>query len=186
MDKVDLPQGIERFLNLGNIRTSAQKTKGKTGVRESRRSDFSDILEQATAESGPLGPLPEITPSEEAVQGLIDAVQSAGNNLKRKPLPDEFLEYKKAVRNFIHYVVENCYELREFQTAVKKTSSPGKSEWRTRIVHQVHIVDKKLNQLAEDMITRHISELDLKNKIDEITGLLVDLTVTGKIRERDE
>ena len=186
MDKVDLPQGIERFLNIGNTKTNTRKTKGKSDVSESRRSEFSEILEQAAMESNPLGPLQDIAPSEEAVQGLIDAVQSAGNDLKRRPLPDEFLQYKKAIRNFIHYVVENCYELQELQGIVKKTSFRGKSEWRTTIFRQVQIVDQKLNQLAADMITRHISELDLKTKINEITGLLVDLTITGRIRERDE
>jgi hypothetical protein len=186
MDKVDVSQGIERFLNIGNTKTATRKTHGKTGTRESSRSEFSEILESSFMESNALGPIPEITPSEEAVQELLDAVQSTGNELKRKPLPNELLEYKKAVRNFIHYVLENCYELLEVQGIVKKTTFRGKTEWKTTIFHQVRIVDQKLNQLAAETLTRHISELDLRTKVDEITGLLVDLTVTGRIRERDE
>ena len=183
MDKVDFPQGIEKLLNMGNLRPEARKTKGN---RESRRTEFTQILEQSIFELGNLGPLPEINPSEEAAQGLLDEVHSRGNDLKRKPLPEELLQYKKAVRNLLHYVVENCYELQEVQGIVKKTVFRGKSEWRTTVFHQVQIVDKRLNQLAADIITRHIAELDLASRIDEITGLLVDLTITGKIRERDE
>jgi len=184
MDKVDFPHGVERFLNVGaGAKIDARKTREKGGPR---RSEFNKILEYSTLEFGELGPLSEISPSEEAVQELIDEVQSTGNDLKRRPLAGELLRYKKAVRNFLHYVVENCYELRELQGIVKKTVIRGKTEWKTTIFHQVRVVDQKLNQLAADIITKHISELELQSKIEEITGLLVDLTVTGKIRERDE
>ena len=190
MDKVDSSQGIERFLNIGNVignvKTEARKTRGKASLREGRRTEFSKILEQSIHESGALGPLPDIAPSEEAVQELIDTVQSTGDDLRRRPLQEQLLKYKKAVRIFLHYVVENCYELQELQGVVKKTVFRGKTEWRTKTFQQVRIVDHKLNQLAADIITKHITELDLKSKIDEITGLLVDLTATGRIRERDE
>jgi uncharacterized protein YaaR (DUF327 family) len=182
MDKIDFPHGIERFLNAGT-QSEARKTKEKAGPR---RREFNNFLECQLLESGELGPLSEISPSDEAVQELIDEVQSTGNDLKRRPLADELLRYKKAVRNFLHYVVENSYELRELQGIVKKTVIRGKTEWKTTIFHQVRVIDQKLNQLAADIITKHISELDLQSKIEEITGLLVDLTVTGKIRERDE
>jgi hypothetical protein len=40
--------------------------------------------------------------------------------------------------------------------------------------------------LAAEILSKQITELELKSRVDEITGLLVDLTITGKIRERDE
>ena len=186
MDKVDLVQGIEKLLNMGNVKTERRKAQGKAGLGESRRKEFTGVLERSFMESDSLGPLPDISPSEEAVQELIDTVQSTGDDLRRRPLPDELFLYKRAVRNFLHYVVENCYEMQESQGIAKKTAYRGKSEWRTTIFHQVRIVDQQLNQLAADILTKHIFELDLKSKIDEITGLLVDLTVTGRIKERDE
>ena len=186
MDKVDFPHGIERLLNSGSIKTESRKSRGKAGVNDSRRTAFSEILGQSILKSSYLGPLPDISPSEEAVQELIDAVQSKGDDLKRRPFPEELLQYKKAVRDFLHYVVENCYELQETQGIVKKRIIRGKTEWKSKDFHQLHIIDQKLNQLAADIITKHISDLDLASKVDEITGLLVDLTVTGRIRERDE
>jgi len=185
MDKVDFPHGVERFLNAGT-KTEARRAREKAGPRENRRSEFSGILERSILESSELGPLSEIAPSENAVQGLIDEVYSTGNDLKRRPLQEELLRYKKAVRNFLHYVVENGYEAQKLQGIVKKTVIRGKTEWRTTVFHQVQIIDQKLNQLAADIITKHISELDLHSKVEEITGLLVDFIVTGKVKERDE
>jgi uncharacterized protein YaaR (DUF327 family) len=182
MDKVDFSQGIEKALNTGNLkptifggaRAETRKTRGKTGIRPTGRNDFSDALERSILDMGEMGPLADISPSEEAVQELLDAVQSTGNDLKHRPFPEEFLSYKKAVRDFLHYVVENSYRLEKTQTALglKKGREPYK---------YVHIIDQKLEELAVGILTRQIDQLNLKNKLEEITGLLVDLTVKGKI-----
>jgi uncharacterized protein YaaR (DUF327 family) len=139
------------------------------------------------------GPLRETAPSEEALQELLDSVHGAGDDLKRRPFPDAILNYKQAVRNFLHYVVQNSYDLQEVQGIKKKTSfqgsaadTPGGTVWKSKVYHQIQIIDQKLEILAADILAKQIAELDLKSRIDEIRGLLVDLTVTGKIKERDE
>jgi uncharacterized protein YaaR (DUF327 family) len=178
MDKVDLSQGIETALNNGSLnhsvfgatRAETRKTRGTVP----RRKDFSNTLERSILDLGELGPLTTVAPSEEAAQELLDAVLSAGNDLKNRPFPEEILSYKKAVRDFLHYVVENSYKLEQSQTALglRKGKEPYK---------YVRIIDQKLEELAAGILTRQINQLDLKNKLEEITGLLVDLTVTGKI-----
>ncbi|MDR0313658.1 MAG: YaaR family protein [Treponema sp.] len=180
MDKVDFSQGIETTLNNGNLspsilggtRTSTRRTRA-TG---SKRKEFSNALERSILDLGELGPLTTIAPSEEAVHELLDAVHSAGNDLKHRPFPEEILSYKKAVRDFLHYVVENSFELEQSQTAMRKRKE-------LKPYMQIRVIDQKLEELAAGILTRQINQLDLKNRLEEITGLLIDLTVTGKISQ---
>jgi len=182
MDKVDFYQGIENALNAGsgNQKKEVRKTRGKTNVRDPRRSGFSQVLEHSILEKQDLGPLSEVTPSEEALESLLDTVRSAGDSLKKQPLPQEMFEYKKAVRDFLHYVVENGFEIHESQLK-KKIYVRGEKRWEVKIHHQIQIVDRKLEELAAGILMKQINELDLKTRLEEITGLLVDFTVTGKI-----
>jgi uncharacterized protein YaaR (DUF327 family) len=119
----------------------------------------------------------ELPASEEALTELMDAVHSAGSDLIDRPFHDEILRYKKAVRDFIHYVVENGYTVEKSQT---------RRRGKTRIHVQIQIRDKKLDELAAAILTGQASQLEMVSKIGEIRGLLVDLTISGVIRERDE
>jgi len=83
------------------------------------------------------------------------------------------------VRNFIHYVVENSLAIEKFQTK--------RRELRKLKPHvQIQVIDRKLEELAAAILSGQATQLERVSKIDEITGLLVDLTVTGVIKERDD
>lgn len=186
MDKVDLSSSsIFNPSLLQNLKPEAKKARGKGEVRPVRRSLFADMLENSEPMRD-LGPLKEVEPSEEALTELMDAVHSAGSDLKERPFQDEILRYKKAVRNFIHYVVENSYDLREVKGAKKKAIVGGETRWSDKIYYQVQVVDKKLEELAAAILSDQLSLLQRVSKIDEITGLLVDLTISGGIKERND
>jgi len=187
MDKVDFSTTslFNPSLNPGLKPELTKKSKGKGDTRLGRKFLFSEMLENS-APAGDLGPLMELVPSEEALTELMDAVHSAGSDLKERPFPEEILRYKKAIRNFIHYVVENGYEMQETQGIKIKTVSRGESEWKARVYHQVQVVDQKLEELAAAILSGQTSQLERVSKIDEITGLLVDLTVSGSIRGRND
>jgi len=107
----------------------------------------------------------------------MDAVHSAGSDLIDRPFQDEILRYKKAVRDFIHYVVSNAFALEESQTWRKGKKINN---------FQIQVIDKKLDELAAAVLSGQASQLEMVSKIGEIRGLLVDLTISGVIRERDE
>jgi uncharacterized protein YaaR (DUF327 family) len=181
MDKVDFSADSTvnplAFLG-GGAKAGAQKTGRKKAARGAAKTGFDEILERSfLAPLGDLGPVQEVAPSEEAVQELLDQVRGAGDDLKNRPFPEEILRYKQAVRNFVHYVVENGY-------TVEKSESRRHMKIYTHV--QVQVVDRKLDELAARILTGQADRLERVSKIDEITGLLVDVTVTGKIRERDE
>jgi uncharacterized protein YaaR (DUF327 family) len=93
------------------------------------------------------------------------------------------LEFKRSVRNFIHYIVENNYEVLQSQGIKKNSIVRGEKRWDSKAViySQVRIIDQKLEELAAGVLLKQITNLDLGNRLEEIAGLLVDLTISGKI-----
>ena len=162
--------------------TKKTNTKGELG----RKTLFSRILEKATPQAAELGPLRELAPSDEALTELMDAVHSAGSDLIDRPFAEEILRYKKAVRDFIHYVVENGFAVLEIKGIKKKTTLRGKTEWKDAKYTQVRVIDQKLEEFAAAILSGQTSQLERVSKLDEIKGLLVDLTITGVIKVTDD
>ncbi|MDR1319123.1 MAG: YaaR family protein [Treponema sp.] len=171
MAKIDPSDVSSFYMNpsaYSQVKEEAKKTRGR-GVRRSGEPGFSEIFENIRGKTADeLGPLRNLPASEEAVSFLMDEVRSAGDILKDHPLPDKILRYKQAVRNFMHYVVENSYEIHSSTTIlrIRKELKPNVT---------VQVVDKKLEDLAAMLLTGQMSQLKLAASLEEINGLLVDL-----------
>ena len=183
MDKIDT--GTASLLNpslLTGLKQDTKKLRNKK-ISGSGTNIFSELMESSAAE---LGPLREIPPSEEALTKLMDAVHSAGSDLLGRPFHDEIINYKKAVREFLNYVVKNGYEIEKIQGIKKRVVLRGEAEWKSTVFHQVKIIDQKLEELAAAILSGQSTQLERVSKMEIITGLLVDLTITGVIKERDD
>ncbi|GHV38352.1 hypothetical protein AGMMS49546_08600 [Spirochaetia bacterium] len=183
MAKIDFPDPSSAFLNPASYANVKPETR-KADKNSARKSKFSSILE-STRESAELnarlGAPQELPVSEEAVNQLLDDVRSAGDELRNRPFPEEIIRYKRAVRDFLHYVVENGYTVDE-QTGIPKYLQPGFSGARSspearnrKKFHTVQVVDKKLEDMAAMLLTSQMNQLELLARLEEITGLLVDL-----------
>ena len=155
----------------------------KTGsVKRSGKTEFSRIFEEIRGKTaGELGPLSDLPASEETLDFLMDEVRSAGDDLRNRPCPDEIMRYKQAVRNFMHYVVENGYSL-EHETGIAKKFKPGYSgprgtpEANNQITYtKIQVIDKKLEDLAAMLLSNQVPQLELAARLEEIKGLLIDL-----------
>ena len=169
MAKVDFPDGSVPFFNpaaYGNASAEARKTKEKGRARDGKPVAFKSFLQEASA-GAELEPIPELPVSEETVRVLLDDVHTAGEDLKGKPFPEQIKRYKTAVRNFLHYVVQNGY------TTEERTS--GVNILKRKKFTLVQVVDKKLEQLAAGILAGQSSQIDILAKLDEISGLLVNL-----------
>ncbi|MDR2398636.1 MAG: DUF327 family protein [Spirochaetaceae bacterium] len=144
------------------------KKKQDAAVRKGQKPRFSGILEHINrnAEAASLA-VEDMPPSEETINELLDAVHSTGDDLKRRPLPEEILRYKAAVRNFLQYVVKYGY------TAEKQVS--GTNLLKRKNFAIVQVVDQKLEQLAAGILAGQTVQLEILARLEEITGLLVDL-----------
>ena len=183
MDKIDF--GAFSLLNPPLAKNSKQETKRPNAeLRGKGKLLFSEMMDNYVRQNGELGPIAEYVPSEEALTELMDALHSAGSDLIDRPFHDEIIRYKRAVRNFINYVVENCYDVQKIRSTERKIARGG--ERKNVVYNQVQVLDRKLEELAAAILSGQTNQLERVSKIDEIKGLLVDLTITGVIRERDE
>ena len=155
-------------------KTAALKRGEKTGFSRL----FDDIRGKNTGE---LGPLSEFPASEETLNTLMDEVRSAGDTLRNRPFPDEIIRYKQAVRNFMHYVVENCYTL-DKETGIPNFLKPGykgprgtPEAMRGNAYTKIAVIDKKLEEMAAMLLSSQMPQLELTARLEEIKGLLVDL-----------
>ena len=156
--------------------------KKNKGVHRGESTEFSrlfDNLRGKTADE--IGPLQNLPASDESVNVLMDEVRDAGDILKNRPLPEEIMRYKQAVRNFINYVVQNTYQL-EHEKGLPKFLKPGfkgqrgTPEAMSQKRHTVILViDKKLEDLAAMLLSSQSHQMELVSRLEEIRGLLVDL-----------
>jgi uncharacterized protein YaaR (DUF327 family) len=174
-----IPEGVLPIINPGAFnapKTESKKTRDKSSLRGIRKPQFDEILETTVQELGALGEYPA---SDETVEMLLDTVYDAGDALKDRPFPEEIVRYKRAVRDFLHYVAKNGYAVLE-QEGIPNYLRPG---WKGRLEDRsaqrpfvtIQVVDEKLEALALGLVKNQIKQVELLARIEEIKGLLIDL-----------
>ncbi|MDR2543479.1 MAG: DUF327 family protein [Treponema sp.] len=151
-------------------------------LRKNQKTDFSGVFNSLLGKTADeLGPMQSLPVSDDSINLLMDDVRDAGDVLINRPLPQEILRYKQAVRNFINYIVKNNYSL-EYEEGIQNKYKPGfkgrrntpaaeKSKGYTKI----QIIDKKLEDLAAMLLANQVRQLELVSRLEEIKGLLIDL-----------
>ncbi|MBL8967192.1 MAG: YaaR family protein [Spirochaetaceae bacterium] len=166
MARIDFPEGIPNpFMpSLPPRRREDEKKAGKGGGIF--RSTLGKALDAARAEQA-AGVGPGTPFSEAALEALLDEVHSAGDKLKENPTVDLVQAYKKAVRDFVHYVVERSYAVEE------KTS--GGNILKRKKYYRISVIDDSLEKLAAEILRNQRDKLEILRRVDEINGMLVDL-----------
>jgi len=156
--------------------------KKSKGARKGEKTEFSSLFDSLRAKTADeLGPLKNLPASEDAVNALMDEVRDSGDVLKDRPLPDEIMRYKQAVRNFINYIVKNAYTI-DHEKGIPKFLKPGfkgqrgTPEAMSQKRHTVILViDKKLEDMAAMLLSSQSRQMELVSRLEEIKGLLIDL-----------
>lgn len=149
-----------------------EEEQKKTGASGGIKSRFSDLLRKAEEIPVTDPDLPmEIATMEfdDAVVFLMDGVTMAGEELKNSPLPEVFANYKQKIRQFLHFVAKNTYDV-EIQQGIRSPRFRNRKPYTI-----INIVNEKLEQLAKDIIFLQSNQLSMLAKVEEIKGLLVDL-----------
>ncbi|MDR1419477.1 MAG: YaaR family protein [Treponema sp.] len=179
MAKVDSPDSL--YLNPAGTGIKPGTKKERSRVGKGRSSRFSSALEAAGKTEAADGPFRDLPVSDETVDLLMNEVLGAGGELRKRPFPDEILRYKQAVRDFMHYVVENGFAVDRSEGIPNYLRPAYRGERGTpealsrRPYISVRIVDKKLEDLAAALLSGQADQLELTARLEEITGLLVDL-----------
>ncbi len=153
-----------------------QKEDSKT-QKTSKAKSFNQLFDNATQNLEFDDYIPEIKGMsiEQASQFLIDSVYSEGELLKQKPVEENLVRFRKAVSNFLKFVEKQCYDI-EVETGIRKTTGKGimkVSKQKTYTL--IKIVDEKLDNLAADILFNQKDQIKLAAKVNEISGLLVDI-----------
>jgi uncharacterized protein YaaR (DUF327 family) len=166
MAKVDFSDNL--FFNhaLYAHNAEAKKAGEKERVKGTRKPLFAAFLEKSEQERETEAPR-ELSPSDDALKELLDGVHGAGDALKNRPFFEEIKQYRKAVRDFLHYVVENGYTVEE--------QVSGANLLKRKKFTLVQVVDRKLEQLAAGILAGQSAQMDILARVEEINGLLVDL-----------
>ena len=150
-------------------RNKKEEEQKKTG---GGRAKFSELLHKAEEipVTDPDLPMEIATMEfEEAVAFLMDGVTMAGEEIKNSPLPEAYATYKKKINQFLHFVVDNTYDV-ETQTGIRSPRFKNRKKYTI-----VTIVNEKLEQLAKDIMFLQSSQISMLAKIEEINGILIDL-----------
>ncbi|MCL2557544.1 MAG: YaaR family protein [Treponema sp.] len=143
-------------------------------------SEFSRMFDEVRGMGGSAG-AENLPVCEETLDFLMDEVRSAGDSLRDRPFPDEILRYKRSIRNFIGYVVKNGFDviheagipnyLRPNFKGAKGT--PAARE--VRMHAKIQVIDERLETLAAMLLSSQRQQIGIAARLEEITGLLIDL-----------
>jgi uncharacterized protein YaaR (DUF327 family) len=178
MAKVDSPDPL--YLNPA-IYADLNTKKNRGQVKKGQKSRFISIFDTARETEVGAEAFREFPFSAETTDMLAEEIHTAGDELRKRPFPDEIIRYKQAVRNFMHYVVKNSYTvdtveglpnyLRPAYRGERGTPEAFKRNPHTR----VQVIDKKLEDMAAEILAGQTDQLKLTSRLEEIKGLLVDL-----------
>lgn len=145
-------------MKIGDLRRSGTKTadtrkrKGKLVVKHS------PFLEK----------LQEQDSLEYDLDDALAEIDQLGKILRDKPTLVNLKTYKAAVRSFLKQVVNQVYDVEQRRFVDR--------QGRRRIYLLVAKIDSKLEQLAQVILSKQDKTIDLASKLDEIRGLLLDIS----------
>ena len=131
---------------------------------------FSSILED-TEDSGVMESLSAgAAVGHEKLEEILDDLYQLGESLKREQTVSKLKDYRQSIKHFFKYVVTNGIEAEK----VAGIRNPRTMEQKQYTL--IKVVDGKLEKLAAYILTSQKSQIDILKGVDEIYGLLVNLT----------
>lgn len=155
-----------------------QKKEDGTKTQKSKKTkSFTQLIDSATRNLEFDDFIPEIKGMtiEQAKEFLIDSVYSEGELLKQKPVEENLIRFRKAVSNFLKFVEKNCYDI-EAEVGIRRMVKSGNVKVPKQNTYTlIKVVDEKLDSLAADILFNQKDSIELAAKVNEISGLLVDI-----------
>jgi uncharacterized protein len=105
--------------------------------------------------------------SQERLQSILSELSKHETRLSHSQTMQDLIAYKQTIRNFLQEVVQNGFSLDEHRGSL----SNGR-EKRLKVIKQV---DQMLVELSEQVLEKQATSVQLREKMGEIKGLLVNL-----------
>ena len=130
-----------------------------TAIKEKFESgEFSFTLKRITSEG-----------LAERLEGLIVDITGMGKKIAEHMDIKDLREYRSLVREFINEVVTNSHEFSRENFLDRRG--------RHRVYGIVRLVNKELDELAQDLLSNESSHLSILDRVDQIRGLLLDIII---------
>jgi uncharacterized protein len=165
MAGIEFPEGVNPFGPSYVPRRKEDEKKAGKG-----KGLFRTVLGKAVDEAGDGRAAKGIDAAEFSradLEALLDGVHEAGDKLKENPSVDLVQAYKKAVRDFVHHVVERAFSVEQ--------KASGRNVLKRNVYFRVSVIDSSLEKLAAEILRNQRDNLEILRRVDEINGMLVDL-----------
>lgn len=137
--------------------------------RASGSKSFTDIIKEKFALSNSVVERENVVlRDQEYLAKLQDDVYSAGDALSDTVSPDNILAYKKSIKAFVEYILNQAYEVENIVTG--SLNPARKRAWTI-----VKVINEKLDKLIAELMYSQLKKIEVLRRIDEIKGLIVDL-----------
>lgn len=147
---------------------NAKSEKKKTAGKKTGRVSFASSVDRAIREEAAAAAAPPDVMGGEGLEALLDEIHTLGERLAESPTFERVAAYKQAVKGFLSFVVRNSFSVEEHES-------------RANILNRkrytlITVIDTKLDQLAAGVLLNQRNQLELLGRVNEIQGLLVDLS----------
>ena len=108
------------------------------------------------------------TELQEKLTGLMSQIDKEGKRLSEHMDITDMRKYRSLVKDFMNEVVSRSHKFSRENFLDRKG--------RHRVYGIVKLVDKNLDDLAEELMKEQKDQLSVLSKVGEIRGLLIDIT----------
>ena len=162
---------IGQNLKASNRKKSRKSTKAGKGSASGFLNAFNETVKETSQATGAIVQNLPALDGTETFEVLLDEVHEKGESLKKDALFGPLKEYRHAVKCFLRYIIDNCYE------ATKKIGTRNPRTMMQKKYLVIQVVDEKLESLATHVLKNQVDQLDILQRVDEINGILVDLSM---------
>ena len=106
---------------------------------------------------------------KDKLTGLMNDITEQGKKISTHMDIKDMKKYRSLVKDFMNEVTSHSHEFSRENFLDRRG--------RHRVYGIVRSVDKKLDELAEELMREEKSQIDILNKVGEIEGLLLDISI---------
>ncbi|MEG6615920.1 YaaR family protein [Peptococcaceae bacterium 1198_IL3148] len=140
-------------MKISNINKQSLWTKDTKRVDAKNQKSFSNFMDMANKDH-----------TKQQLKEMLDKIKDLGNKLKQQITPENVMEYKEQIREYLAYVLKNYHK-------IKRVRSVDYSNLYLRI----EIIDQEVEQLTNHFLSEQQDTLEVIAKVDKIAGLLLDI-----------
>lgn len=106
---------------------------------------------------------------QDKIKKMMDDIVAQGDKLTKHLDVKDMKKYRELIKDFVNEVVTNSHQFSRENFLDRRG--------RHRVYGLVKLVDKQLDELAQELMKSEKSSINILAKVDEIKGLLLDMVI---------